>query len=1098
MQNNYQKIILTVLIVFFFVRLQGQVEERFEHLTRLNGLSHDNVYAIIQDKYGFMWFGTQDGLNRYDGYTFKKYFHETNNENSLISSSFGRIFEDSKGNLWFGTYFSGLDCYDPVKQKFKHYIHNEDDTNTISSNRIRAITEDKHGYIWVGTAGGGINRIDPVTGEIVHYKNKLNDLNSLADNNVSSLAFDESGKLWIGTGVGLDVLDVDANIFAHYELGKESFDDNKQLPVRALIIDHQGVLWIGTTDGLFVLDPISNEIREYNHNLGNNKSISSSYINAILEDSDGTIWVGTENGGLNKYIRDKDIFVSYQFDISDPYSISSDRVWSLYEDRSKILWIGTKSGGLNKLDLKRKKFHNLSYDPKNKKSIPHPSVSAITGDKKGNIWIGTDGGGLCVFDSVRNEYIYFRSHPKGNLSLSDDEIWSAYTDSKGRIWAGTHSGGLNMIHYQNKKFKIQKFLHIANDTSGLSNNQVNSITEDKEGNIWLATRNGLNKLSVDSAGNIQFQKFFSNYADENTISDNYLTTVYQDHLSYIWAGTYSEGINCIDLKHNKVTRYFFDVNDNTTLSSNSITVIFEDHLGTLWIGTSDGLNSFNRNDSTFKRFYRENGLPSNEIMGILEDNEGNLWISTTNGLSKFNPASEHFTNFDISDGLVNDGFNWNAAYKDINGRLYFGTNSGMLSFYPEEIKENSYIPPIVITSIKTLHNHFWVEKGNFVSVKQNFTEVLELDYNNNIFTIEFAALDFTHPKENIFEYKIVGLDDDWINYGTKNSITVTNLEPGSYVFRVRGSNNDKVFNKQGVSIRILVRPPIYKTRGFIFMSIVLGVLAIISVYSFLVKLKTNKILEEKNHQLEDANRRLIESQRNLELLNETKDKFFSIIAHDLRNPFNPLLSLTELLHEDYDELSDEERKEYIREIRDGAKRLYDLLENLLQWSLSQTKKSEFTQTRLDMADIVDKNIALLKINAEKKNIRISNNVRKDTFVYADENMINSVIRNLLNNALKFSPENSEISVNCTDKGDKYQISVKDEGVGIKPEFIDKIFDFGFSKTKINKSKEKGSGLGLILCKEFVEKNNGEIWVESEVGVGSIFYFTVLKAKTEKV
>jgi len=1095
MQSVQVKIIILLLLTGQLYSVNAQVEERFERLTRINGLSHDNVYAIIQDKYGFMWFGTQDGLNKYDGYTFTHYYHEANNENSLISSSFGKIFEDSKGNLWFGTYFSGLDCYDPILQKFKHYLHDENDPSTISSNRIRCITEDKHGYIWIGTAGGGLNRIDPLTNEVTRYQNKLNDLNSLADNNVNAIAFDKTGKLWIGTGVGLDVLDVNANIFAHYELGKESFDDNKQLPVRTLIIDHQGILWIGTTDGLFILDPFSNEIREYNHDLANDKSISSSYINVILEDSDGNIWIGTENGGLDKYIRNKDIFISYQFDISNPYSISSNRVWSLYEDKSKILWIGTKSGGVNKLDLKRKKFYNLAYNPNSKKSIPHPSVSAITGDTSRRVWIGTDGGGLCVFDSTKNEYIYFRSHPKGKLSLTDDEIWSIFTDSKGRVWVGTHSGGLNIISTENGKFKVRKFLHTANDTSDLSNNQVNSITEDKQGNIWVATRNGLNKIIEDQENQtFRFRKYFSDYANENSLSDNYITAVYQDHLGNIWAGTYSEGLNCLNLKENKITRYSFKVNKDSTLSSNSVTVIFEDHLGTLWIGTSDGLNKLDRSNMFFKRYYRQNGLPSNEIMGILEDNAGYLWISTTNGLSKFNPLTEEFINFDISDGLVNDGFNWNAAFKDIDGKLYFGTNSGMLSFYPEEIKLNSYVPPIVITSIKTLNNHYWVENGSFVSIEQTFTEVLELDYNNNIFTIDFAALEYTNPQENIFEYKIVGLDDNWINYGTKHSITVTNLEPGSYIFRVRGSNNDKLFNKEGVSVRISVHPPFWKTRGFMFMAIVLAVLAITSVYSFLVKMKTNKILEEKNHQLEDANYRLIESQRNLEKLNETKDKFFSIIAHDLRNPFNPLLALTELLHEDYDELSDEERKEYIAEIRDGAKRLYDLLENLLQWSLSQTRQSEFVQNRIDLRQLVNKNIDLLKINAEKKHIKIENNVGENVFVYADENMLNSVVRNLLNNALKFSPEHSKIQIKCEDKGDKYQISVQDEGIGIKPEFVDRIFDFGFSKTKINKSKEKGSGLGLILCKEFVEKNNGEIWVESEVDKGSTFYFTAIKAE----
>ncbi|MEN8121498.1 MAG: HAMP domain-containing sensor histidine kinase, partial [Bacteroidota bacterium] len=321
----------------------------------------------------------------------------------------------------------------------------------------------------------------------------------------------------------------------------------------------------------------------------------------------------------------------------------------------------------------------------------------------------------------------------------------------------------------------------------------------------------------------------------------------------------------------------------------------------------------------------------------------------------------------------------------------------------------------------------------------------------------------------------------------------TNLEPGDYNFKVRGTNSDKLLNEEGVAFNIKVIPPFWRTKGFLFMMLVLAILAVTSIYSFLVKLKTNKILEEKNHELEDANSRLIESQQNLKVLNDTKDKFFSIIAHDLRNPFNPLLSLTELLHDDYDSFDEKERRDFIKDIRNGAKRLYDLLENLLQWSLSQTKQIKFSRIRLEMNELISKNIDLLRINSDKKNINIINDVKNGTYILADENMINSIIRNLLNNAIKFSSDGTKITISSIDTGLKYQFAVKDEGFGIKPEYIDTLFDFGFSKTRIGKSNERGSGLGLILCKEFVEKNNGEIKVESEMGKGSAFYFTAQKA-----
>ena len=1081
------------LIILFSLNIHAQTEERFEHITRNDGLSHANVYSIIQDKYGFLWFGTQDGLNRYNGYNFQKFYHESSNSNSLISSSFGKIYEDSKGYLWLGTYASGLDRYDPLKKTFKHYLHDEDDPSTISSNRIRCIKESPDGYIWVATAGGGVNKLDPITDEFTHFKNKPDDLNSLSDNNVNSMVFDQTGNLWIGTGVGLDYLDTKTNTFSSYELGRESFDDNKKLPVRKVIIDRYGILWIGTTDGLFVLDDETNEIREYNHSLTANNCLSSGYINTILEDSEGTIWVGTENGGLNKYIRKKDSFEHYVNDVSDPYSISSNRIWSLFEDESKILWIGTKSGGLNKLDLKRKKFHSLQFKAGANMGLPYPSISALTGDTSGRIWIGTDGGGLCSWLPKTNQFTYFRSNLFNKNSLSDDEIWSICTDSKNRIWAGTHSGGVDMIEFKHDKYQITNFLHDSKDSATISNNQINAVFEDKTGHIWLATRNGLNELIENyNTGGFTIKKFQNNYSDTNSLTDNYITSIYQDHYGNVWAGTYSEGLNMIDKKNNTITHFRSEPGNTQSISSSSITVIFEDHLGVLWIGTSDGLNRFDLAKKTFHRYYRDSGLPSNEIMGVREDNSGNLWISTTNGLSKFDPFTEVFINFDISDGLINDGFNWNATYKDATGRLYFGTTSGLVSFTPDEITMNSYLPPVVITSLRTLKNKVWVNTGNFVSAKQKEKTKLELNYNNNIFTIEFAAFDYTDPKENSFEYKIEGLDENWINYGTNHSLTVTNLDPGEYIFRVRATNSDKLLNKKGVAVSIIVKPPFWRTRAFMFMAIVLVMLAAISVYSFLVKLKTNKILEEKNHELKVANSQLTESQKNLKVLNETKDKFFSIIAHDLRNPFNPLLSLTELLYEDYDLLDEKERREFIKDIRDGAKRLYDLLENLLQWSLSQTKRHEFSQARIEMSKLINKNIELLKINADKKKIRLINKVEPNTLILADDNMMNSIVRNLINNAIKFSPENSTITVDVKEINSEYEFVVHDEGIGIKPEFIDKMFDFGFSKTKINKSKEKGSGLGLILCKEFVEQNNGKIRVESKVGKGSSFYFTAQK------
>ena len=424
--------------------------------------------------------------------------------------------------------------------------------------------------------------------------------------------------------------------------------------------------------------------------------------------------------------------------------------------------------------------------------------------------------------------------------------------------------------------------------------------------------------------------------------------------------------------------------------------------------------------------------------------------------------------------------------------MYFGTNSGLIYFHPSQIKLNSFVPEIIITRFTLLEDDKWSSKDLFISKHNAQDNEIILDYDKNIFSIEFAALDYTEPEKNVYQYKIDEINKGWVDYGNKRSIMVTNLNPGKYTLRIRGANNDKKFNNEGLAVKILVRPPFWKTPGFFFILGVVIILIIISAYSFLVKLKTNKILALKNKELEQTNLKLIESERNLMLLNNTKDKFFSIIAHDLRNPFNPLLALTELLDEDYSELDEKERRDFIKEIRHGAKRLYDLLENLLHWALSQTKQIKFKPAKIDLGDLVLSNMELLKINAEKKHISLVKNFNGNFNVLADENMLNSIVRNLLNNAIKFSDEKTEIKISVEDIGDEYKVEVKDEGIGIPTENIDTIFR-GLSKSSIDNAKGKGSGLGLILCNEFVEKNGGEIWVESEIGKGSSFFFTLNKA-----
>jgi two-component system sensor histidine kinase ChiS len=1059
--------ILLLFCLFLGMDAKAQGDARFIRLSRDNGLSHNNVYSIIQDQFGFMWFATQDGLNRYDGYNFKQFYHEPYNKNSLLSNNFGTVLEDEDGYLWFGTYYKGLSRFDPLNNEFMHFVHDELDPTSISSNHIRFLAKDKNGNIWIATSGGGLNKLNTKTFGITRYLHDEEDTSSISSNDVNAIVVDEQNNLWIGTNNSLDYFDSKSGEFQHFVLGYESFDRRKRLTTKTLLIDTNGLLWVGTSDGLYKLNRSTYKSKYYKYNISNSTSISDDIINTLFEDSEKNIWIGTE-GGLSQYVKGSDSFVNYQFDITDPNSLSNSRVWSLYEDKSRVLWIGTKGGGVNKLDLKRKKFYSLAYEPNKSMSLSHPSVSTIVADTAGNIWLGTDGGGVCSYNIGDISVSCFNNEFSKKNLLSDDQIWAACY-SPGKIWLGTHTGGLDLLQFEDGKYVIKTYSNTG-DSTGISNNQLNSLLIDKDGFLWIGTRNGLNKMiDTSSTQSPYFITYKKSFSEKNSLTDNYITALYQDHEGFLWVGTYSGGLNRINLKTSDVKHFTSDYENPKSLGSNNIHTIFEDHLGNLWVGTSGaGLNKLNPDGNTFVQYHKANGLASNEVMAILEDYSGFLWISTSKGLSQFDPITGKFTNYDISDGLLSDGFNWAAAYQDNNGWMYFGTNSGLVYFHPAQIKTNSFIPEIVITSFALLEDDKWINKDIFISKYNSEENKIVLDYSKNIFSIEFAALDFTKPDENTYQYKIEGINSGWIDYGNKRTIMITNLEPGKYTLRVRGSNNDKVFNNEGVAVSIVVRPPFTSTEGFFFIVGVIALLIIISAYSFLVKLKTNKILAYKNKQLEQTNLKLLESEKSLKQLNETKDKFFSIIAHDLRNPFNPLLALTELLDEDYDELDEKERRDFIKEIRHGAKRLYDLLENLLHWALSQTRQIKFKQVAIDLGELVQNNIDLLKINAEKKNITIRKNFNGDCHVLADENMLNSIFRNLINNAIKFSEEKTEIFVNVEEQDENYLVEVRDQGIGIHEENLGTIFK-GLTKSTLDNSKGKGSGLGLILCNEFVEK-----------------------------
>lgn len=843
------KLFISVIFFYYTGTYSYGEEEKFERISVERGLAHGSVYSIIQDKEGYLWFATGDGLNRYDGYEFKVFRHDPSDHDSLISGKLGDIFQDSRGIIWIGTWGAGLDRFDPEKNTFIHIEPDPNDRDMISNGRVEDIEEDMNGYIWAGMEQEGLIRYDPVSQKFKFYKNDPDNPNSLVDNDVKVLYLDKEGDLWIGTNGGLSRLTIEKN-------GKERFVNYFKIPgdqkslssnkIRALCADSEGKIWIGTKGGgISILDPNMEKtaFRHIRFKPGDKGSISENSIATLMLDSRGYIWVGTYNSGLNRY-REKDGKITrFYHDSRNSFSLSHNRSEALLEDRSGILWIGTLGGGANKLDLKEKKFRNYTYNSSDKNSLPHPSVRSIC-QMGEDLVIGTEDG-IALFNSKSNRYTHLRKDQGDINSLSGNRVWSVLIDRNRALWAGTFSNGLNRIIFKNGKTNVTRFLHDPLDNNSLSNERVQVVFEDNEGDIWAGTPDGLNLLK-GSGRNLRFQRFLVNgERDRNTFyGNNYIVSVFQDNSGMLWIGTRG-GLVRLDKKTGKYNIYRHDPENNNSLGSNSILAISESirNTGVLWIGTADsGLSRFDIKTGNFERYYEKDGLPGNEVNGILQDEKGFLWLSTNGGLSKFDPDNKKFRNYKKSSGIEGIGFIRNSSFKKGNGEMFFGSISGMVSFFPGKVKDNPNVPDIGITSFSKLGEEVELKKSAGI-----FDEI-RLAYDENFITIDYSALDFTNVKENRYSYYLEGVDYNWITAESGRSVSYNHLQPGRYRFHVKGSNNDGIWNEEGVLLRIKIVPAFWQTLWFRNFLIILAALIIVGIYKFRV---TN--ITRRNKQLSEFN-----------------------------------------------------------------------------------------------------------------------------------------------------------------------------------------------------------------------------------------------------
>lgn len=787
---------------------------RFERISLKEGLSQGTVNTILQDDLGYMWFGTEDGLNRYDGYHFTVYKNDPEDPLTLADNFISSIYEDESGDLWIGTR-SGLDRFDRDTGTFTHYQHDPDDLMSLGGVWVSVIYEDLSGRLWVGTISG-LDLLDRDTNSFSHYVSDPEESKSLSNEYVRAIHEDQEGEFWVGTNGGLNLFDQTTGTFIRYlhdPLDQNSLSDDK---ITSLFEDREGNLWIGTEEGgLNLFDTSTQTFTSYQHNPDDPRSLTHNRVRSIFEDDTGRLWIGTQNG-LDQFDRDQNLFIHYRHDPGDLYSLSSNSIWSIYQDRTGVLWFGTYGGGLSRYNRSTDRFILYQHQPDLPNSLSDDMVWSIYQDRNEALWIGTLNGGLNRLDRDSDTFTIYENNPNDPSTISSNDVRSIKGDHNGDLWVGTNGGGLNLFDPRTDSFR--HFVNDPDNPSSLSENRVTVILEDRSGKLWVGTRSGgLNRY--DSASGT-FTRFQYDPTDPTSLSDDRVWSLHEDSSGQLWVGTLG-GVNVFDPDRNHFTRFIHDPDNPNSLNNNAIFSIYEDETGMIWIGTwGSGLDRYDPVTQTFTHFTEKNGLPNDVIYGIEADLDGFLWLSTNKGLSKFDPRKDTFQNYDVSDGLQDNEFNVGAHFRSHRGELFFGGIKGFNAFFPDRIMGNPHPPPIVITSFAISNR---VERTNLIPGEQ-----IQLPYTDNSISFEFAALDYYAPDKNQYAYKLDGFDDDWVIAGTRRYASYTNLRGGDYIFQVKGSNSDGVWNEEGITVPIIITPAIWDTwwfRGILFMVLVAGVIA---------------------------------------------------------------------------------------------------------------------------------------------------------------------------------------------------------------------------------------------------------------------------------
>jgi signal transduction histidine kinase/ligand-binding sensor domain-containing protein len=1126
-----------IAIAVFSVTFVSAQETEFKRITVEDGLSQSTVNCMLRDRQGFMWIGTQDGLNFYDGYSFKVFRNDPQDSTSLNHNYIWAIAESDDGRLWVAT-VKGLARFNYETNSFERYRY---DLNTISENTsVRGVLEDNAGQVWIGVDGGGLSRLDQKTKTFEHYKIESPTVPALYQHNsVRTIYKDKAGDIWVGTLAGLARFNIQTKtfeLFEHDPQNKSSLSNNR---VYAIYEDRSERLWVGTFGGgLDLFDSKAKTFSHFRHDPKNPASMSDNRVNTIYEDQAKRHWVGTQ-AGLNLFDPESETFQTFIHDPKNDGSLSDDWIVSIAEDPAGQLLIGTYSGGLNMLNLNAKKFEIFTQYPNDPTSLSNKNIWSFAEDHLQRLWVGTDNG-LNLFDAKTKTFKHFNHDPKNLKSISGNVITSLYTDKKDRFWVGTHGQGLNLFNPATQTF--ERFTHDPDDPTSLMDNSIVTIRQDRKDRLWMLTNKGLNLFNEKTKS---FERLRNDPQNLNYgMAFNSTSSFLEDNHGRIWVGT-DGGLSRFDEQTKSFEYYKHDPANPQSLSSNYVYFIFQDKRGWLWIGTgASGLNLFDPATKTFKRILERDGLPDDIIYGMLEDSQGRLWMSSNRGICRYSPSKDpkpgdwgDFRNYDVTDGLQNNEYSAGAYFKGQDGRMYFGGVNGFNVFHPDSIQDDPFVPSIVLTSLEIFNKPVSPgrQMGNF-KLTESITKVTELvlTHTESVFTLEFAALSYVKPERNKYAYKLEGFDEEW-NYtdASRRFATYTNLDPGTYTFRVKGSNHDGVWNEAGHSLIIIIEPPWWETWIFKLV-IILGAVGSI-IFAFVVRTNSireanlslteaveqktieltrqNATLSKQRKEMATQNEKLLQSQeeisaqhdlveqqnkelskqreelaeQNAELnnLNREKDNLLSIVAHDLKAPLKQIKGLTTII-----KLSptpvDPETANYIQMIETSADRLTDMIGKILDVESLDSRQLKIKLEPINFSGVVQAIVDRYAFEARKKRIKIHTDISDRLMVNLDRNFIDQIIENILSNAVKFSPANKNIFVTVSERDASAICSIRDEGPGLTEDDKKKLFGKYQRLSAFPTGNETSTGLGLSIVKKFVDAMQGEIRCESEPGKGANF------------